>query len=144
MTRVLSGAALVVIAVGVVWFAPGPLFFLVAEGLLLLAFIEYARLARAVGLPVPVVVSGVATLLASIGITSRLWVEGVVAGQAVLLDAILMSTFVVLASLSLLSWRGDRDALGRVAASVFDLDQSPARRIAHCASRNKGPRGRGG
>jgi phosphatidate cytidylyltransferase len=121
VTRVLSGAALVVIAVGVVWFAPAPLFFLVAEALLLLAFIEYARLARAVGLPVPVVVSGVATLLASIGITSRLWVEGVVAGQAVLLDAILMSTFVVLASLSLLSWRGDRDALGRVAASVFPL-----------------------
>jgi len=121
VTRVLSGAALVVIAVGVVWFAPAPLFFLVAEGLLLLAFVEYARLARAVGLPIPAVASGAATLLASIGVTSRLWVEGIVAGQAVLLDATLMSTFVVLGALSLISWRGDRDALGRTAASVFPL-----------------------
>jgi phosphatidate cytidylyltransferase len=121
VTRVLSGAALVVITVGVVWFAPAPLFFLVAEALLLLAFVEYTRLARAVGLPVPAVASGAATLLASIGITSRLWVEGVIAGQAVLLDVMLMSTFVVLGALSLTSFRGDRDALGRAAASVFPL-----------------------
>ena len=121
MIRVLSGAALVVIAIAVVWFAPSPLFFLVAEGLLLLAFVEYAQLARAVGLPVPAVASGVATLLASVGITSRLWIGDVVTGQAVLLDAILMSMFVVLGALSLTSWRGDRDALGRVAASVFPL-----------------------
>jgi phosphatidate cytidylyltransferase len=121
VTRVVSGAALVVIAIAVVWFAPAPLFFLVAEALLLLAFVEYAQLARAVGLPIPAVASGVATLLASVGITSRLWVGDVVTGQAVLLDAILMSMFVVLGALSLASWRGDRDALGRVAASVFPL-----------------------
>ena len=52
MTRVLSGAALVVVAVSVVWLAPPALFFAVAEILLLLAFIEYRRLAEAVGLPV--------------------------------------------------------------------------------------------
>ena len=121
MTRVLSGAALVVFAVAVVWFAPTPVFFVVAELLLLLAFIEYAGLCRAVGLPLPAIASGAATLLASVGITSTLWINDVVSERAVLLDAMLMSTFVVLASLSLLSWREDRDALGRVAASVFPL-----------------------
>jgi phosphatidate cytidylyltransferase len=121
VTRVLSGAALVVIAIAVVWFAPALLFFFVAEVLLLLAFVEYAHLARAVGLPVPAVVSGMATLLASVGITSKAWVGDAVVGTAFLLDVIMMSTFVVLASLALLSWRGDRDALGRAAASVFPM-----------------------
>ncbi len=121
MTRVLSGAALVVLAVAVVWFAPAPLFFAVAEGLLLLAFVEYARLCRSVGLPVPAVASGAATLLASIGITSTLWVNDIAASRAVFLDVVLMSSFVVLASLALGTWRGDRDALGRTAASVFPL-----------------------
>jgi len=121
VTRVLSGAALVVLAVAVVWFAPAPLFFAVAEALLLLAFIEYAHLCRAVGLPLPAVASGAATLLASVGITSTLWINDVATGRAVLLDVMLMSSFVVLAALALTSWRGDRDALGRTAASVFPL-----------------------
>ena len=121
MTRVLSGAALVVFAVAVVWFAPAPLFFVVAEVLLLLAFVEYAALCRAVGLAVPAVASGAATLLASVGITSTLWINDVAASRAVLLDVILLSTFVVLASLGLASWKGDREALGRTAASVFPL-----------------------
>ena len=44
MTRVLSGTALVVLAIVVVWFAPPMIFFLAAEVLLVLAFIEYSRL----------------------------------------------------------------------------------------------------
>jgi len=121
VTRVWSGAALVVIAVAVVWFAPAPLFFVVAEVLLLLAFIEYSRLSSAVGYPLPAVVSGAATLLASIGVTSTRWIGGTIVGTAVALDAILMSAFVALAALSLTTWRGDRDALGRVSASVFPM-----------------------
>ena len=61
MTRVLSGAALVVLAIAVVWFAPPMIFFLAAEVLLVLAFIEYSRLSAAVGLPVPAVVAAVAS-----------------------------------------------------------------------------------
>ena len=121
MTRVWSGAALVVITIAVVWFAPAPLFFFVAEVLLLLAFIEYSRLSSAVGYPLPVVVSGAATLLASVGVTSTRWVGDTIAGTAIALDAILMSAFVALASVSLTTWRGDRDALGRVSAAVFPM-----------------------
>jgi phosphatidate cytidylyltransferase len=121
VTRVLSGAALVVITVAVVWFAPAPLFFAVAEAVLLLAFIEYSGLSSAVGYPLPAVVSGVATLLASVGVTSTRWVGDTIAGTAIALDAVLMSAFVVLAALSLTTWRGGRDALGRVSASMFPM-----------------------
>jgi len=120
VTRVLSGAVLIAIAIAVVWFAPPLVFFAVAEGLLALAFVEYARLATACGLPIPAVASGAATMLVSIGVMS---IHGTdrLADTAVALDAILMSAFVVLASLTLTTWRGDRDALGRASAAVFPM-----------------------
>jgi phosphatidate cytidylyltransferase len=121
VTRVWSGAALVVITVAVVWLAPALLFFAVAETLLLLAFVEYSRLSNAVGYPLPATVSGAATLLASIGVTSTRWVGDTVVGTAVALDAILMSAFVVLAALALTTWRGERDVLGRVSAAAFPM-----------------------
>src|SRR2546428_13607930 len=68
VTRVVSGAVLIAIAVGVVWFAPSPVFFAVAEILLALAFVEYTRLAEAGGLPIPVVPAGVATIVASVSV----------------------------------------------------------------------------
>jgi len=110
VTRVWSGAALVFLVIAVVWLAPPLLFFAVAEVLLLLAFVEYSRLSSAVGYSLPAVVSGAATLLASIAVTS-----------AIALDAILMSAFVVLAALALTTWRGDRDVLGRVSAAAFPM-----------------------
>src|SRR5439155_12089082 len=73
----------------------------------------------ACGLPIPAVVAGAATLLTSIGITSTAWVGDEVVGTAVALDAILMTAFVLLAAMSMTTWRGDRDALARAAASVF-------------------------
>ena len=119
MTRVWSGVALVVVTIAVVWFAPAPLFFAVAQALLLLAFIEYSRLSSAVGYPLPAVASGTATLITSVGVTSTRW--GGVLQTGTPLDAILMSAFVALAALSLTTWRGERDGLGRVAAAVFPL-----------------------
>ena len=127
MTRVLSGAVLIAIAVAVVWFAPPLIFFAVAEILLVLAFVEYARLAAAAGLPIPTVAAGVVAVLTSIGVSSTAWIGDTVAGTAVALDAILMSGFVLLAALALIAWRGpstplgagDRDALGRASASLF-------------------------
>lgn len=121
MTRVLSGAVLVALAVAVVWFAPAPLFFVVAEILLVLAFVEYARLSAACGLPVPVAVACVATIVASMGVTSSVRIGDEVLSNAVALDAALMSAFVVLAALSLVSWGGGSDALAMAAASVFPM-----------------------
>lgn len=121
MTRVLSGAVLIAIAVGVVWFAPSLVFFVVAEILLILAFVEYAALAAGCGLPVPATASAVATMAASVGVTSSFYVGDQIMSNAIALDAALLSAFVVLASLSLTAWRGGRDALGLAAASVFPM-----------------------
>src|SRR5207247_1852136 len=119
MTRVISGAVLIALAVYVVWFAPRLVFFAVAELLLLLAFVEYARLAEAAGIAIPRVASGVVTILTSVGVSSTLWVGDTVAGTAVALDAVLMSGVVLLAVLALAAWRGERDGLARVASAVF-------------------------
>lgn len=130
MTRVVSGGVLIVFAVSVVWWAPSWLFFAVGELLLLLAFVEYARLAEACGLPIPRVAAGTATVLASIGISSTVSVNDSVVGSAVLLDVMVMTSFVVLGSLALVSsptgptgptGRIDRDALGRAAAATFPM-----------------------
>jgi phosphatidate cytidylyltransferase len=121
MTRVVSGAVLIALAVGIVWFAPAPLFFIVAELLLILAFREYAALAAACGLPVPFVACCVATIVASMGVTSSIRVGDEILTNAIALDAVLMSTFVVLAALTLVTWTGDRDALARAAAAVFPM-----------------------
>jgi phosphatidate cytidylyltransferase len=119
VTRVLSGAVLIAIAVGVVWFAPPPLFFAVAELLLILAYVEYAGLAAAAGLPVPWLASLAATVVASMGVTSSIRLGDDVLTNAIALDAVLMSSSVILAAMTLATWKGDRDALARAAAAVF-------------------------
>ena len=121
MTRILSGAVLIAIAVTVVWFAPPAVFFAAAEILLVLAFVEYAALAAGCGLPIPTTASGVATIAASIGVTSSFWVGDQIMSNAIALDAALLSAFVVLAGLSLTTWQGGHDALGRAAASTFPM-----------------------
>ena len=121
MTRVVSGAVLIAIVVAAVWFAPPPVFFTLAELLLLLAFIEYARLADASGLGVPRLAAGVATLVTSMGLTSSLRIGDEILANAVALDAVVLSAFVVLAAMSLTTWRGDRMALAQAAAAVFPM-----------------------
>ena len=119
MTRVLSGAVLITVVVGVVWFAPAWVFFVVAELVLLLAYIEDDRLAVACGLPIPAVAAGAATLLASVGVSSAQWFGDVLVCSAVLLDVVLMSAFVVLSAMTMTTWRGDREALARAGAALF-------------------------
>jgi phosphatidate cytidylyltransferase len=94
----------VLLAVAVVWFAPGPVFFFVAEALLLLAFREYVLLARASGLRVPAVAAGAAAAL-TCGAFSRIFVTAP-------LDVVLMAALVALAGSR---WpAGGRDRRGRV------------------------------
>ncbi len=115
MTRVVSGAVLLALAVAVVWFAPTLLFFFVAEALLLLAFVEYASLARASGTPVPDTLSGAAAALtcaafARLTFGSVPWLS---------LDAILMGALIALGMMTLTVWGGGHDALALVSAAAF-------------------------
>ncbi len=115
MTRVASGAVLLLFAVLVVWFAPALLFFIVAEALLVAAFIEYLALARESGLPVPAVPAGAAAVLTCAAF-ARLAFGGY---PSVPIDVVLMSAAVALGSLTMAQWRGGRDALGLASASIF-------------------------
>jgi phosphatidate cytidylyltransferase len=119
VTRVLSGAVLTLIAVAAVWFSPTWLFFFIGEAVLVMAYLEYARLAEASGLPIPKIAAGAATALACIGVTSTKSFGDEIIGTSVALDAILMAAVVTLSAMTLASWRGERDALGRTAAALF-------------------------
>jgi phosphatidate cytidylyltransferase len=121
MTRAVSGAVLVAIAIAVVWFAPAWLLFVAAEIVAALAFVEYAHLADACELPIPKVAAGAATMLGVAGVTSTRWIGDEVVGTAVALDAVVMSAFVGIAAMTLVAWRGGRDALGRAAAGIFPV-----------------------
>jgi phosphatidate cytidylyltransferase len=115
VTRVWSGAVLVALALAVVWFAPPIVFFAVAEGLLFLAFVEYAELVRASGLLISTVVPAVAA-----GLTCAAFAGTVFGGfRFVPLDVVLMSAFVTIGAMALQAWRGGRDAIAMIAAELF-------------------------
>jgi len=116
VTRVLSGAALVLIAIAVVWFAPAVVFLVAAEALLVLAFVEYMPLAQAHDLQVPGAV-GVATAMTSLAF-SKLLFGG---SSAVALDIVLLSMTIAVGVLVLPAWRGGRDALPQAGASLLPI-----------------------
>ena len=115
MTRVLSGAVLLVIAVAVVWFAPAWLFLLVAEALLVLGCREYTGLARASGLHVPALVSTIAAAVACASF-APLALGG---WTGLSTDVVLLSAFIAVGVLSLSSWRGGHDAIASVSAALL-------------------------
>jgi phosphatidate cytidylyltransferase len=110
MTRVLSGAALIAIAVGVVWFASDLVFQIVAAVLLVLSVREVTALASASELPVSVFPVTVSTLLTA-------WVVGLQSGFA--LEVALMAALVAIGLGAMGSWRGGTNALATVAAGLF-------------------------
>jgi phosphatidate cytidylyltransferase len=107
VTRVVSGAALVVIALAAVWLSPAWLFFLVAELLVVLACREFATLVRASDTPFPTALSTAAAML-----TCASFAHASFGGRAAVpLDLALMTAFVAVAALALTSWRGGHDAV---------------------------------
>ena len=117
MTRVVSGAVLLVLAIAVVWFAPAALFFLVAEALVVLACHEYAGLARTSGLPIPAALSTAATAVACASFTglADAW------HLLIPLDAVLIIAFLTIAVDTMYAWSGGRDALASAGAAVLPL-----------------------
>ena len=113
MIRVLSGAALAVLAVGVVWFASQPIFEVVAFALLLASVIELIALATASGIPVPrwAVMAGALLTLAT-------FCELLSVPQLTT-EVVLMTQLVVLSMFAMATWRGGSDALATIAASLF-------------------------
>jgi phosphatidate cytidylyltransferase len=117
VTRVLSGAVLLILAVAAVWFAPDALFLIVAEVLLVLACREYVGLARASTLHVPALLATVATAVTCASFThlAAKW-------QVTLsLDVVLLAAFLMIAGYQLVAWRSGTDAVASAAAAVLPL-----------------------
>jgi phosphatidate cytidylyltransferase len=112
MTRVASGAVLIVLAVGVVWFATSSVFFAVAVLLLLLGVNELIVLSRASSLDVPAFPSMIAAALA-MSVVSLPDVGGRT------LEVVLMAALLGLGMVTLGGWRGGPHALASVSASLF-------------------------
>lgn len=116
MTRVLSGAVMLVLAIAIVWFAPAFIFLIAAEALALLAFYEYVALARASGLHIPALAGAVATALTALAFAQP---SGAFIPPP--LDVVLLSAFIVLGALALPRWAEGRDALALAASSALPL-----------------------
>jgi phosphatidate cytidylyltransferase len=110
VTRALSGAALIVLTVGVVWFAPDLVFQIFAAVLVALSVRELVTLAAASALPVSEFPVLIATLLTA-------GVVGLQSGNA--LEVALMAALVAIGLGALGSWRGGANALATVAAALF-------------------------
>jgi phosphatidate cytidylyltransferase len=113
MTRVASGAVLVLVAVAAVWFAPQWVLFLIAEGLLVLAFREYRDLVVALGLTAPWLAAGGFAMVCCAAVAAGPG-RGMNAATAVLMLGV-----VLLGTLSLFRWRGGTDALAALAIGLF-------------------------
>jgi phosphatidate cytidylyltransferase len=108
MTRVLSGAVLIALAVAVVWFAPPWSFFGIGIFIAVLAVNELVALARASRLEVSASAAGFATAVV-VGSS----------GVAGALEVCLMTASIAVAASSLGTWRGGSEALASVSATLF-------------------------
>lgn len=111
MTRVLSALVLLPLVIGIVWFLPPVGTLLVAEAAAVLAFLEYAGIARAMGAQVPRVVTGTAIVAAC----------AAVAIAALPLDVVLMTAAILIGSLAVASGQPGPAILRDGAASLFPI-----------------------
>jgi len=115
VTRVLSGAVLIALAVAVVWFAPRPIFEAVAFALLFALTEELIGLYRAAGIAVPrwpTVAATLFTLATFSGVLGSLVPQLTV-------DAVLLLAMIAMAFVAMSRWRGGSPALAEVSASLF-------------------------
>jgi phosphatidate cytidylyltransferase len=117
VTRVLSGAVLIVIAVGAVWFAPALAFRAVAVVILLLGVGELVTLARASGLDVSAWLLGAGALVTLAAFTMTPAASG---SSASPLSGVLMIQAVAIPAAVMARWTpGHRDALALASASLL-------------------------
>ncbi len=109
MLRILSALVLIPLVVGAIWFLPPLGLLAVAEVVLWLAFFEYARLARALGVRVPEVVAGCAAAATCVAVA---WPGGSA-------DAVLMAAVLVTAALSVATARTDANVLAQPVVALF-------------------------
>ena len=110
MTRVLSALVLLPLVIGIAWYLP-PIYTTILIGIItLLAFDEYARMARLGSEGLPKVIAGAATLAAYVGV----W-------AGVPLALVLAPALLVVAAAAVGRGRVDEDAVRLAAVGLFPL-----------------------
>jgi phosphatidate cytidylyltransferase len=109
MIRILSALVLLSLVIGSVWFLPSWQLLVVAEIVLVLAFVEYAALTAQLGTPIARGVSGTAAVLSC----------AAMAGPPGPLGAVLLAATIALASVSLTAGPPRPALLHAVAAGLF-------------------------
>jgi phosphatidate cytidylyltransferase len=128
MTRVLSALVLIPVVVGTIWFLPFQATLLLALVAAVLAFGEYATIARTLGARVPGAIGGAAVVLTCVAVAATaapgdLFIE--IDRQLTpwsppnLLDALFMSLLIVVGALAVAMGRPDPHILADAAATVF-------------------------
>jgi phosphatidate cytidylyltransferase len=112
VTRVLSGAVLVLLAVAIVWFSPALVFRAAAFALLFLSVREFVGLAHRGGLPVSLWLTVTGSLIT---LAAFAWA----APRADALAAVLLVQAVAIPAAAMAAWNGGRDAMATVSASLF-------------------------
>lgn len=111
MVRVLSALVLLPLVVGVVWFLPPVATLVLAAIAALLAFVEYAAIASALGASVPRVIIGSAVIAACIA----------VGGGYLAAEVIVMSAMIVAGALTVASGVPTQGSLRDVAVAVLPV-----------------------
>src|SRR5262245_23372193 len=108
MLRLLSALVLLPIVIGVIWFTPPLGTWLLGGVVLLLAFLEYAALARQLSPAMPAAAAGAVTLIVYAAIGARVPVEQMLAIGVI-----------VIGLLAVARGRPDEDVLRGVAVAAF-------------------------
>jgi phosphatidate cytidylyltransferase len=130
MTRILSALVLLPLVVGAIWFLPPVATLVLALIASVLAFVEYAAIAEALGARIPRTTSGLAVAAACLGTVmvgrpSAMVMHGsaslsdAVPLAAGVLEVVLMSALIVIGATAVASQRPGPDVLRDAAASLF-------------------------
>ena len=111
MTRVLSALVLLPIVIGTIWFLPPLATLVLAAVAAVLAFVEYADIARALDAHVPRLLAGTAVLAACVSV-------GLQSGAT---DAVLMTATIVIGALAVASGQPGPAILRDAAAAVLPI-----------------------
>jgi phosphatidate cytidylyltransferase len=109
MIRILSALAIVPFVVAAIWFLPPAWLVVVAELVLGLAFVEYARLARAMGARVSYLLAGGAAAATCLAV---FWSPAAT-------DVVLMAAVLAFGAVSVAAARAGRDVLVNLVAGLF-------------------------
>jgi len=111
MARVLSALVLLPLVIGAVWFLPPIATLVLAEIAALLAFVEYAAIARALGARLPLPVAGAAVLAAC----------AAVGGGYQSLDVVLMTAVIAVGAMAVGAGQPGAAILRDSAAAIFPI-----------------------